>query len=701
MKNKFLKYIFVFFVVFLSFDISVKADTTYTCKYRVNLEDVTPNEFDVVLEFIKDDYDYNNFAKVLINGKEYDFDNPTYNPSDFDLVINASGSRSITFSKSTAESLYNDLVSNDYSCPETSIKVNRETGRANYYNISFASKTEINNPREYIQLTNVDRQVQELTTSNELVESLKNGGFSCEYDIGTKFQQNGIGNDINITVPVRIYFSNGTAKIYVNEREFKNSLGLSSFMLPNIYYGASGDYTGKFNLAYISNYESVAKSYYDAAVRGNSISCPALHYHKAYNINNGVNTLYIDSAKDSTDSVSAKNTPVIENVNLDCNYGEVVLRGSGNNVQVENAELRLKISNGTAQLYINNKKVEADKTMLSDYVTIYDRDFHLGFAWDDGFSKLIRELYNKTIAGGSRCPVININLDLGNHSSDLDIATFNAYTEEEASQGGISGELFSPRPEESNVCYNSFKANDNFKSLKRDLQIKFYKSSENGTIKNMVEVRYGNRIAENEFGTSIGIFEYNNDYGNRIPLFSGYFNGNVTLILEANQLQNFFPEDGTCRKVYLGVDGNETFDTWNYHVSGDQNSLKDAYGEVYTAVDKSISSINEEEEKASKNPMKRLGTCAKILGSASEDGTVAHILNIIYNIMKIVAIIWAIVMTMIDLTQEVFNNKEKLTPTLTKIAKRLVMLVIIFFLPTIIDIIGNIIGIDDVLCGIK
>lgn len=96
-----------------------------------------------------------------------------------------------------------------------------------------------------------------------------------------------------------------------------------------------------------------------------------------------------------------------------------------------------------------------------------------------------------------------------------------------------------------------------------------------------------------------------------------------------------------------------------------------------------------------------LGTCVLLLGSASDDNTVANFLYKIFQIMKIVSIVIVIVMCMLDLAKTITTNKDDLMPIVKKCGKRLILLFVLLFLPTIIDLAGNIVGKEDILCGIK
>ena len=60
-----------------------------------------------------------------------------------------------------------------------------------------------------------------------------------------------------------------------------------------------------------------------------------------------------------------------------------------------------------------------------------------------------------------------------------------------------------------------------------------------------------------------------------------------------------------------------------------------------------------------------------------------------------------IVFSMIDFSGAITSDKTDIKKTGLKFAKRLIAVLILLLLPTFIDMIGNIIGITDILCGIK
>ena len=80
----------------------------------------------------------------------------------------------------------------------------------------------------------------------------------------------------------------------------------------------------------------------------------------------------------------------------------------------------------------------------------------------------------------------------------------------------------------------------------------------------------------------------------------------------------------------------------------------------------------------------------------------AAMLQTVYTVIKVVAIILTIVMSMLDLSKTITNGKkDELMSTIKKWVNRLIIVLVILLLPTFIDIIGNIAGKEDILCGIR
>lgn len=120
----------------------------------------------------------------------------------------------------------------------------------------------------------------------------------------------------------------------------------------------------------------------------------------------------------------------------------------------------------------------------------------------------------------------------------------------------------------------------------------------------------------------------------------------------------------------------------DYSISGDSN-----YASKFKIIDKIISS--------------ETGFCVDYLGSADEPDTVASYLQTAYTFIKIGSIILVVVFSMVDFAGAITSDKTDVKKTAIKWVKRLVAVLIILLLPTFIDMIGNILNIEDILCGIK
>lgn len=80
--------------------------------------------------------------------------------------------------------------------------------------------------------------------------------------------------------------------------------------------------------------------------------------------------------------------------------------------------------------------------------------------------------------------------------------------------------------------------------------------------------------------------------------------------------------------------------------------------------------------------------CTSILGSVNEEGTVAYVLQKVFNFMKILGPILVLVMTILDSVKAVTSSdKDELSKLLKKTAKRIIYAVLLFVFPTILNLI--------------
>ena len=88
-------------------------------------------------------------------------------------------------------------------------------------------------------------------------------------------------------------------------------------------------------------------------------------------------------------------------------------------------------------------------------------------------------------------------------------------------------------------------------------------------------------------------------------------------------------------------------------------------------------------------------------GDPKKNGTFANYLQKIFNIMKFLGIVLAIIMTMKDLTLAIADdNKDMLAKLGKKTLKRIIYAVLIFFLPDLINLSFDILGLYGT-CGIS
>ena len=73
-----------------------------------------------------------------------------------------------------------------------------------------------------------------------------------------------------------------------------------------------------------------------------------------------------------------------------------------------------------------------------------------------------------------------------------------------------------------------------------------------------------------------------------------------------------------------------------------------------------------------------------------------------WTIVKVVTIVITVLFGVFDFLKAASNDKDVLMESVNKTVKRLVLVLIVLMLPTIIDIIGDVLlGVEDIMCGIK
>lgn len=96
--------------------------------------------------------------------------------------------------------------------------------------------------------------------------------------------------------------------------------------------------------------------------------------------------------------------------------------------------------------------------------------------------------------------------------------------------------------------------------------------------------------------------------------------------------------------------------------------------------------------------------CESYLGTITDNSDPAYYLNFAFQLLKYATIVLLLVLTVVDFLKAVTSNKDDaLKKALQTAVKRLVVAIIVFFLPTIVNFILDLLGIisTDPTCGIK
>ena len=102
------------------------------------------------------------------------------------------------------------------------------------------------------------------------------------------------------------------------------------------------------------------------------------------------------------------------------------------------------------------------------------------------------------------------------------------------------------------------------------------------------------------------------------------------------------------------------------------------------------------------SPSLNVGICSDYLGLVSTTGSPAYFIDLIYDIVKYLSVIIVIVLSVFDVIKVMVSSDadKKTKEVLIRIIIRVVILIAILIIPTIIDLVGNMFGIEDILCGI-
>ena len=85
--------------------------------------------------------------------------------------------------------------------------------------------------------------------------------------------------------------------------------------------------------------------------------------------------------------------------------------------------------------------------------------------------------------------------------------------------------------------------------------------------------------------------------------------------------------------------------------------------------------------------------CDGLFGNPNEEGTVAHFMNDIFEIMKWVAPLLCLAFSVVEFVKAAASqDKEALNKAFSKTIKRIVLALVMFFLPKLINVIFPLIG---------
>ncbi len=200
-------------------------------------------------------------------------------------------------------------------------------------------------------------------------------------------------------------------------------------------------------------------------------------------------------------------------------------------------------------------------------------------------------------------------------------------------------------------------------------------------------IYYSNSSQSGNIMTSTIIYIKKDDFKNLVSLS----NSNVLTCMKPvvcsetyNQYRKSFYLSDNSSNCPKDVMGNPNYNDVDISGSGDSN----------------INSGSSGGSNVSK-PGTNVGTCVSYIGLVGAGDNIASFLDNIWDIIKVGSVILVIVFGMFDFSKAVANDKEKVPEVVKKIALRLLLLVALLLLPTIIDAIGKLAGVNDVLCGIK
>lgn len=151
-----------------------------------------------------------------------------------------------------------------------------------------------------------------------------------------------------------------------------------------------------------------------------------------------------------------------------------------------------------------------------------------------------------------------------------------------------------------------------------------------------------------------------------------------------NDFINKYKANGTCPNVYSQSQcfsniGN-TFCNNVYYLTNTNSSNKQTLNN--SNIDDYLGLYNSSSDKSQVNSE----TCQTLLGDVDTKGSPAYYLHIVFNVLKYVAIILLVLLTIMDMVSAVASHDDDLIKkNVNKMIKRLAFCVVIFLLPTLIE----------------
>ena len=179
-----------------------------------------------------------------------------------------------------------------------------------------------------------------------------------------------------------------------------------------------------------------------------------------------------------------------------------------------------------------------------------------------------------------------------------------------------------------------------------------------------------------------------------------------TVTLPADQIDDFFKQTSsqeanntfTCVKegeAYIAVRGKR-----DLIITTDKQAAQEQGEGNYTDLNEGLGSVELDNEAI---PDFTTGDCDSYLGQIDDPDDPAYYLNFAFNIIKYAAIVILFVFTIIDFAKAITSSKQdELQKAIRTAVKRLIIAIIIFFLPILINFILDLLGVvtTDPTCGI-